>query len=113
MRRRRKSADRTLKNDGGRISTGIPSVLAAASVMTVMVTAAPFIIDGRTERDGNGVGIFCPVPFLADFHVDRDICCRAPGKEGGDRASFQTLENQRERVLADAPVYEDRVGLRK
>ena len=60
--------------------------------------------------DGNGVGIFVQSHFLADFHVDRDICRRAPGKEGGDRASFQTLENQRERVLADAPVYENRVG---
>ena len=39
-----------------------------------------------------------------------DVYKRQPGKEGGDRASFQTLENQRERVLADAPVYENRVG---
>ena len=38
------SADRTLKMMAVGISTGIPSVLAAASVMTVMVTAAPFIL---------------------------------------------------------------------
>ena len=52
------------------ISTGIPSVLAAASVADGDGNSRTVHIDGRTEQDGNS-GIFCRSHFLADFHVDQ------------------------------------------
>ena len=66
-------------------------------------------INRRAERDRYRVGILIKSHLRTGFHVDRDIRSRASREECSDRTLFQALEDQRERILADAPEYKNRV----
>ena len=66
-------------------------------------------IDGRTERNGDGIRIGIDAEFLGQGQVDRDIRGRAARKEGRDARRLDAFPYQRVRIAADLGIDDDRV----
>ena len=67
-------------------------------------------IDGSAKRNGYGVGITVKSHFLAGFHIYRNVGCGASGEEGCDGTFLQAVQDQRIRILTDAPVNQNGIG---
>ncbi len=92
------------------MSTWIPSVKAVAIVITVMVMAAPSILMVAPRGMVTEVGITVKSHFLAGFHIYRNVGCGASGEEGCDGTFLQAVQDQRIRILTDAPVNQNGIG---
>ena len=66
-------------------------------------------VDGRTKRDGDGVGILIKSEILAQLHVYRNVGGRASCEECCDTTVLQAAQNQRIWILACADESNDRV----
>ena len=66
-------------------------------------------VDGRTERDGDGVNLGIEPKPLAELEVDGNVRCRAARKECIDSALAQGGKDERERVAADVRPDDDRI----
>ena len=66
-------------------------------------------VDGRTKRDGDGIGILIKSKVFAELHIYRNVGGRASCEECCKATVFQAAQNQRIRILTCADESNDRI----